>query len=117
MENMLDLLSQRGVSFRSISEDWCRTDTASGTLLLQLISSISQYERALILERTAAGRARAKAAGVKFGRKELLSDQQKKLMLEMIIEGQKTQEEIAALFNVTQGTISYQYRKMVALSS
>jgi DNA invertase Pin-like site-specific DNA recombinase len=46
-------------------------------LLMAVLAAIAEFERDLIRERTGAGRVRAMAAGVKFGRKRKLSDYQR----------------------------------------
>ena len=53
------------------------TGSAQGRLLSTLLAAIAEFERELIRERTGAGRKRAMAAGVKFGRKRKLSDYQR----------------------------------------
>jgi DNA invertase Pin-like site-specific DNA recombinase len=45
---------------------------AQGQLVATLLAAIAQFEHALIVERTGAGRERATANGVKFGRKRKL---------------------------------------------
>jgi DNA invertase Pin-like site-specific DNA recombinase len=44
------------------------TTTPSGRALLQMAGVFAEFEREMIRERTVAGQARARAAGVKFGR-------------------------------------------------
>ena len=54
------------------------TSTSQGRLLVTMLAAIAEFERELIRERTGEGRARALAAGVRFGRKPKLSDFQRK---------------------------------------
>ena len=65
---ILETLKSHRCDFVSITQN-LDTSTPTGVLLFNLISVIANYERTMILERTALGRARAKANGVKFGRK------------------------------------------------
>ena len=64
---ILDTLKEHRCDFISIKQ---QIDTASptGQLIFNLFACLANYERTMILERTALGRARAKARGVKFGR-------------------------------------------------
>lgn len=110
MANILHDLEQRGVAFRSISEDWCRTDTPSGKLLLQLLSCISEYERAIILERTAAGRKKFLENGGRLGRKPKLTPHQQREALERIAMGEG-QDTVARTYNCHQTAISYLVKK------
>ncbi|WP_373557356.1 recombinase family protein [Sphingobium sp. Z007] len=65
----------------------------------------ASWERERITERTAAGRVQARARGVKFGRKAALTPHQQSEALERLAAGD-TQRTVAALFDVSQATIS-----------
>jgi DNA invertase Pin-like site-specific DNA recombinase len=66
-------VSERGATFRSIADPWADTTTPHGRLLLTVLGGLAEFERSLILARTAEGRARAVAAGRRMGRKPSLS--------------------------------------------
>src|SRR6266446_476780 len=72
---LLDDLKTRGVAFRSVTEA-IDTATPTGRAMWQMVGILAELERSLIQERTKAGRAAARARGVKMGRKPLLSTQQ-----------------------------------------
>jgi len=76
----------------------------AGTLLMTMLAAVSQMERDLIVERTQAGLARAKAAGVKLGRKPKTNDQQKKDILGQLESG-LTVTQIANAYQVSRATI------------
>ena len=81
MRELLNLLAEfdkLGVGFRSLGDLWCDTTTAHGRLMLTVLGGLAEFERELIKQRTGEGRARALAAGVRFGRKPKLSDFQRK---------------------------------------
>jgi DNA invertase Pin-like site-specific DNA recombinase len=71
--NVLDNVAKAGASFRSIADAWCDTTTPHGKLLLVVLGGLSEFERSMILARTSEGRARARAAGVVFGRPRVLT--------------------------------------------
>jgi DNA invertase Pin-like site-specific DNA recombinase len=75
--DLIDSISKAGASFRSLGDPLWDTSSAQGRLLSTLLAGIAEFERELIRERTGAGRERAMAAGVKFGRKRKLSDYQR----------------------------------------
>ena len=54
---------------------------------MQVISAVAEFERDLLLERTHAGIARAKAAGKCFGRPPALDDEQMKAVFLRFDEG------------------------------
>lgn len=67
--NIFSSLEKKGVKLRSI-EDKVDPSTPSGKLMVHIFASLAEFERDLIAERTQAGRAAAKAKGVKFGRRK-----------------------------------------------
>ena len=72
---------------------------------LAVLGLAASWERARIVDRTAAGRVQAKARGVKFGRKIILTLHQQRGAQKMIEAG-SSQRSVAALFGVSQATIS-----------
>lgn len=55
-------LSERGIDFRSLSDGF-DTSTASGQLLFHVLASVAEMECELVMERTIAGLAAARAKG------------------------------------------------------
>ena len=68
--SLIDNFKQRGVSFKSLCDGAIDTTTASGELIFNIFSSLAQFERRLIQERTYAGLKAARARGKKGGRKK-----------------------------------------------
>lgn len=69
LRNMLEIvhwLNERGIGLIIIGSN-VDTTTAEGRMFFNFLAVVAEYEREVILERTAAGRAAAKEAGVKFG--------------------------------------------------
>lgn len=71
---LVEELRQRGVGFRSICDGVIDTTTASGELVFNIFSSLAQFERRLIQERTRAGLSAARARGKLGGRKKITTD-------------------------------------------
>jgi DNA invertase Pin-like site-specific DNA recombinase len=65
----------------------------------------AKLKRRRIAERTARGRAAAKAKGVKFGRKPTLTPHRQREARERLAAGE-TQRSVARSYNVSQATIS-----------
>jgi DNA invertase Pin-like site-specific DNA recombinase len=65
--DILDTLRERQVDFVSLKQQ-IDTSSPTGQLIFNIFACLASYERTQILERTALGRERAKARGVKFGR-------------------------------------------------
>lgn len=65
--NTVNLLRERGVNVRSIS-DGIDPTTSTGRMMLNMLASLAEYERELIVERVNAGIAAARQSGTRFGR-------------------------------------------------
>ena len=108
--SMLDLLTtlntitKAGAGFRSLRDTWANTTTAQGRLMVNIIGSLAEFERELIMARTGEGRKRAMAAGVKFGRPAKLTPHQRKEALKRRNSGE-AHTVIARDFNVSHQTI------------
>ena len=103
--NTLDAIGKAGATFRSLGDAWADTTTPAGKLMLTVLGGLAEYERHLILSRTAEGRTRAQAAGVRFGRKPSLTQYQRAEALRRLAAGE-TLVEIAMSFNVSHMTIA-----------
>ena len=69
-------IADRGCLFKSLADPWADTTTPAGRLMLTVLGGLAEFERELIKARTTEGRERAKRAGVKMGRKPLLTPHQ-----------------------------------------
>ena len=73
-------------------------------MVLTIFAGIADFERSLISERTSAGRAAAKARGVRFGPKPALSLEQIAHARRLVEEGQSV-SEVALLLCVHRATL------------
>ena len=71
--NTMDTINEAGGKFQSVSEPWANTTTHAGKMIMTVFAGIAEFERALIRERTGAGRQAAKQRGVRFGRPSKLN--------------------------------------------
>jgi DNA invertase Pin-like site-specific DNA recombinase len=103
--NLLHEVEQRGATFKSLADTWCDTTTPHGKLLTQMLGSIAEFERTLITQRCDVGRERAKAAGVKFGRKPKLNTFQTLEAIKRRDAGEH-HRDIARTYGVSHSTIT-----------
>lgn len=101
--SIMDLIERRGGRFLSLTES-IDTTTPAGRMLMQMIGSVAEFERAMVKERTKAGMAAAARRGVKVGRPPALTPQQKEHIREGLEAG-KSEAELAQLFNVSRSTV------------
>jgi DNA invertase Pin-like site-specific DNA recombinase len=98
------LLEKKKVNLVVLDQD-IDTGSATGRLLFNLLGTIAEFERELINERTAEGRARAMAAGVKFGAKELLSEKEKLALIVDCEQGQLTKSAIGKKYGISRASV------------
>ena len=101
---LLERVEDAGAGFRSVTES-IDTTTAAGRMLMQMLGAFAEFERAMIRERTLAGLAAAKRKGRRLGPRFKLNSEQQDTVIELL-EGGRSQREVARLFGVGQATIS-----------
>ncbi|WP_230950838.1 helix-turn-helix domain-containing protein, partial [Burkholderia cepacia] len=67
-------------------EAWSLT-SAAGRMTMQVLNAVAEFERDLLIERTQAGIARAKAEGKAMGRPSALSKQQQDEVRQQLSQG------------------------------
>jgi DNA invertase Pin-like site-specific DNA recombinase len=103
--NILAAVADRKAGFRSLSDAWADTTSAHGRLMLTVLGGLAEFERELIRARTGEGRTRAKARGVKLGRKPKLTPHQQREAIKRRDEGEPLRD-IARSYAVSHSTIS-----------
>ena len=103
--NTLAAITGKKAGFRSLGDAWADTTTSHGRLMLTVLGGLAEFERDLIRARTGEGRERAKARGVKMGRKPKLTPHQMKEALRRRDQGEPMRD-IGKSFNVSHSTIS-----------
>jgi DNA invertase Pin-like site-specific DNA recombinase len=97
-------MQRAGAGIRSLAEPYLDTTSDFAEIVFAILGVAAKLERRRILERTARGRA-AKANGVEFGRKPILTPHQQKEARRRLDAGE-TQRSVARSYNVSQSTIS-----------
>lgn len=112
--NMQDLiqivnnLNERGIGFHSLQENLTMDKSnATGQLMFHLFAAFAEFERNLIEERSAAGRAAAKARGRLGGRPEKYGSKDIEMMKALIESGTPI-KDVAEKWGVSRTTI-YRY--------
>ncbi len=93
--DLLDIAEQLnaiGAGLRSLAEPWADTTSPAGRMVLTVFAGIAEFERALIHQRTSAGRIAAQGRGVRFGRPPKLTHDQVALGQRLVGEGTSVRE-------------------------
>ncbi|MFV0678262.1 recombinase family protein [Variovorax sp. tm] len=102
---VMELLQEKGCSFRSLTEP-VDTTTSMGRLVLQILGAVAEFERSLIRERSMAGQIAALQRGVTWGgRPPLLGPEDRNEVRRCYLSGWWTLEQLAAAFGVSRTTI------------
>tara|TARA_R110000744_G_scaffold240783_1_gene358161 strand:- start:11276 stop:11884 length:609 start_codon:yes stop_codon:yes gene_type:complete len=118
--NFINQLNEKGIKFRSITEPFLDTTDKSShsQFIVNLFAALAQLERDIIIERTKAGLASARARGKVFGAPKGLSkkNQQKAIICEQYFkEGKLTVSEICDRVDVSRATY-YKYLRVRGLN-
>jgi DNA invertase Pin-like site-specific DNA recombinase len=102
--SVLAALAEKDAQFRSARDTWADTTTSHGRLMLTVLGGLAEFERDLIRSRTSEGRARAKARGVKLGRRHKLSVEQRAFVARERANGESVRH-LARVLAVSKATI------------
>jgi DNA invertase Pin-like site-specific DNA recombinase len=100
---ILEKIDHARAGFRSLTEV-IDTTTPAGRMMMQMLGSFAEFERAMVRERTHAGLQAAKAEGRQGGRRPKLLPHQKTEIIGMLGAG-RSAAELARLFQVHRATI------------
>ena len=103
--HLLDRMQDMGSGFRSLTEN-VDTTSPAGRMMMQMIGSFAEFERAMIRERTSAGLAQARSEGRVGGRRPKLTPSQRADVVENVTTGRKSAAQMARLNCVSEPTIS-----------
>jgi DNA invertase Pin-like site-specific DNA recombinase len=110
--NLVNSISNKGASIKSLQEGWLDTSTPSGKFMLTVFAGMSEFELELRRQRCEEGIAIAKKNGVKFGR-PVRKDKSVEYAVKMAKEGKMSVREIAEVTGVSHMTIYRRLRKEV----
>jgi DNA invertase Pin-like site-specific DNA recombinase len=102
LQEITKTLNRKGVDFIVLDQS-IDTTTPAGRLTFHLLGAVAEFERDLIAERRNEGIEKAKAKGVKFGRREKLSDAQVQELRTANSAGEPRQE-LMKRFGISKST-------------
>ncbi|MBT2565098.1 recombinase family protein [Arthrobacter sp. ISL-85] len=105
LADIVTVLGQRGIGFRSLAEPWLDTTSAHGKLIFDMFASLAEYERSRLSERTKAGLAAARARGRLGGRPRTMTPSKTEAARQLRSQG-KTLKEIAQILSVSVSSLT-----------
>lgn len=97
-------LSGMGVKVYCLALGGADLTSSSGTMTMQVLNAVAQFERDLLIERTQSGLRRAKSEGKTLGRPATLSEEQKKGVRDDL-EKEMSVSAIARKFGTSRQTV------------
>lgn len=99
-----DRLDRKGVALRVLDQA-IDTSTAEGRLMFGMLGAFAEFERDLIRSRAAEGVRLARAKGVRFGRKEALTPDQKTTLRRLRLEEGFSIGQLQAKYQIGRATV------------
>ena len=87
VRSTVEALAAKGIRVHCMALGGVDLTSAAGKMTMQVLAAVAEFERDLLIERTGAGIARARAEGKVFGRPSALSEGGQKAALKMLAEG------------------------------
>ena len=100
----LERIEEVGADFHSLTEA-IDTSTPAGRMMMQMVGSFAEFERAMLRERTKHGLEAARKEGRTGGRRPKLTPEQQREVVELVTSGRKTGADVARLFRVHPSTV------------
>ena len=107
---LMEKINQAGAGFRSLTEV-IDTTTPAGRMMMQIVATFAEFERAMLRERTSKGLEQARSQGRIGGRRPKLKPHQQDEIIRSVQSGQRTAADAARLFNIHPSTVSRLLRK------
>lgn len=87
VQQTVKLFSERGIRLVVLQLGNLDLTSSAGALMVKVLAAVADFERELIVERTQAGQARARAEGKHMGRPSKTTDEQKQTIREALAKG------------------------------
>jgi putative DNA-invertase from lambdoid prophage Rac len=98
------MLSDLGVRVHCLQLGGADLTSPSGKMVMGVLATIAEFEKSLLIERVQSGLARARAQGIKLGRRPALNEQQREHVLQQLAAG-VTVSALAREYGTTRQTI------------
>ncbi|MBN3832577.1 recombinase family protein [Burkholderia sp. Ac-20344] len=104
VRSTVEALAHRGIRIHCLALGGVGLTSPAGRMTMQVLNAVAEFERDLLIERTQAGIARAKAEGKAMGRPSALTQQQQMAVRRLLAEG-ATVAGLAKQYSTSRQTI------------
>ncbi len=102
---IMEKIAHAEAGFRSLTEV-IDTTSPGGRMMMQIVGTFAEFERAMLRERTRNGLDAARKQGRVGGRRPKLKAHQQEEIVQLVTSGQMTAADAARLFNIHPSTVS-----------
>ena len=104
VQQTVQLFEQRGVRLVVLQLGNLDLTSSAGALMVKMLAAVADFERDLIIERTQAGLARAKAEGKRLGRPTKTTEKDRQEIAKALDSG-KTVSEVARAYGISRALV------------
>jgi putative DNA-invertase from lambdoid prophage Rac len=97
-------LADMGVRVYCLALGGADLTSSAGTMTMNVLNAVAQFERDLLIERTQSGLRRAKSEGKILGRRPVLTESQKQEVREALVSGESV-SAVARMYGASRQTI------------
>ncbi|MCW5616248.1 MAG: recombinase family protein [Rhodocyclaceae bacterium] len=105
VQQTVTLFQERGIRLVVLQLGNMDLTSSAGELIVKMLAAVADFERELIVERTKAGQARARADGKQFGRPAKTTEEQRQDIARRLAAGESV-SALARLYKVSRATIA-----------
>lgn len=104
VQQTVRMFSERGIRLVVLQLGNLDLTSSAGELMVKVLAAVADFERDLIVERTQAGQARARAEGKHMGRPSKTTEEERQVILQRLTAGESV-SSVAKAFNISRGTV------------
>lgn len=104
VQQTVELFTERGIRLIVLQLGNLDLTSSSGALMVKVLAAVADFERDLIVERTQAGQARARAEGKHMGRPSKTTDAEKQVIRSKLARGVSV-SEVAREFAISRASV------------
>lgn len=104
VQQTVKMFAERGIRLVVLQLGNLDLTSSAGELMVKVLAAVADFERDLIIERTQAGQARARAEGKHMGRPSKTTEDDRRRILDRLTTGESV-SAVARDYGVSRGTI------------
>lgn len=104
VQQTVRLFTERGIRLIVLQLGNLDLTSSAGELMVKVLAAVADFERDLIIERTQAGQARARAEGKHMGRPNKTTPDERRVILQKLTAGESV-SSLARTYGVSRGTV------------